>query len=114
MGLRPVLRLGSHHLAQLSATCTVYRSYVWQHVMPSPERNQVVRHVQALQGRLKKALTQEPAETALSLTEEEVCTLKHLFFGVTQYYAATPASERRIQQLAEVTALRVLVERMLH
>lgn len=110
MEMRPVLRLTHQHLAQLIAYCVVYRSYLWQYVMPTPERNQAMRGIQALQGRLEKACEQGQAEIALSVTKEEKCTIKQLFTGVTQFYGAAPSSEPRTRQLAELTTLRVLVE----
>lgn len=112
MSTRPVLRLGPHQWGQLIAYGVVYRSYLWQQVLPTPERNQEVRRMQALLGRLKTAV-QGQADGALYLDDEEVSTLKQLFAGVMRYYAAEPASARRIQQLAELTTLRVFVERML-
>lgn len=113
MEMRPVLRLNQQHFAQLMMYCTVYRSYLWQYVMPTPERNQALRDVQALQGRLERASEQGQPEITLPLTDAEKGTLKQLFNGVTQFYGATPPSEQRIQQLAELTAFRVLIERML-
>jgi hypothetical protein len=113
METRPALRLTQQHLAQLTAYCAVYRSYLWQSLMPTPERNQAVREVQALQARIEKANETGLAEVELSLTEGERNTIKQIFTGATQFYGAMPASEQRIQQLAEVTTFRVLVERML-
>lgn len=113
MNIRPVLRLSQCQLEQLLAYCGVYRSYLWQHVTPTPARNQAVRGLQALQGRLEKVHQQGQAEIILTMTCEEHGTVKQLFKGVTQLYAAAPAGEQRIRQLAELTTFRLLVERML-
>lgn len=113
MEMRPALRLTQQHLAQLIVYCGVYRSYLWQHVMPSPERNQAVREIQTLQARLEKVSESGQTEIELPLTEGEKATIKQVFTGATQFYGALPASEQRIQQLAELTTFRVLLERML-
>ncbi len=111
MGTRPVLRVTHQHLAQLLAYCAVYRSYLWQYVAPSPERNQTMRGIQALQGRFAHAYEQGQADIDLFFTGEEQGTIKQLFTGVTHFYGAAPSSEQRIQQLAALTTLRFLVER---
>ncbi len=112
MEMRPVLRLTQQQLAQLIAHCAVYRSYLWQHVMPTPERNQVLREIQALQGRFEKSYEQGQAEIDLPLIEGEKGTIKQMFTGVTQFYGAAPSSEQRTQQLTELTTLRLVVEHM--
>lgn len=113
MEIRQVLHLNRQHFEQLMAYCTVYRAYLWQYIMPTPERNQALRDIQALQGKLEKANEQEQPEITLPLTDAEKGMLKQLFNGVTQFYGAAPPSEQRIQQLAELTAFRVIIERML-
>src|SRR5579884_3604980 len=86
----PVLRLNACQVAQLIGYCTGYRSYLWQSVMPTPERNQIIRSIQALQARLEKAQEQGQAEIALFLTEEEKNTLKHLLNEVIRLYGSAP------------------------
>ena len=114
MNTHPVLRLSQCQLGQLIGYCTEYRAYLWQQVTPTPMRNQVVREIQALQGRLEKGYIYAQAESiVLPITGEEQGTVKQLFSSLTQYYAAAPACEQRIRQLAELTLLRGVVERTL-
>jgi hypothetical protein len=111
MGAVPVLRLTQRQLTQLLAHCTTYRSYLWQYLLPSPERNQTLRVIQSLQGRLEKAQEQGREGVDLSLTAEERSTIKQFLSGITQLYGAAPPSEQRTQKLGEITGLRLLVER---
>lgn len=109
MGTVPVLRLSRDQFAQLTAHLSAYRSYLWQSIMPTPERNQTIRSIQAMQGRLEQE--QGKADIALCLTAEEASALKQLFSGLIQLYGTAPPSEQRMQTLAELTSLRLLVER---
>ena len=110
METAPMLHLNSQQLAQLIGYCAAYRSYLWQHVLPTPERNQTVRGLQGLQGRLEKA--QEQATVlALPLCPEEKTALTQLFRGMTQYYAAAPSSEERTRALGDLASLRMYIER---
>ena len=107
----PVLRLNACQVAQLIGYCTGYRSYLWQSVMPTPERNQTIRSIQALQAKLEKAQEQGQAEMSLCLTEEEKNTLKLLLNEVIRLYGNAPPSAQRMQQLTEVAGLRIQLER---
>ncbi len=111
MATTPVLRLHSSQVGQLISYCAAYRSYLWQHTLPTPERNQAIRRIQALQGMLEKAQEQLQEEYALVLTDEAKQTLKHLLNEMLHLAANTPLSEQRTRQVAEIAGLRVLVER---
>ena len=112
MATAPVLRLTRAQVGQLIGYCAVYRSYLWQCTLPSSGRNQTIRRVQLLQGKLEKAQEQAQAEHALMLTDEEKQTLKHLLDEVLRLAANTPHSEQRTRQVAEIAGLRMLVEQM--
>lgn len=107
----PALRLNQHQIAQLMVHLTAYRSYLWQCVMPTPERNQTIRTIQAMQGRLE--LEQGQAEIILALTGEEGSTLKQVLSGLIHLHGTAQPSEQRTQTLGELAGLRLLVERTL-
>jgi hypothetical protein len=111
MATTPILRLHLSQVGQLIDYCATYRSYLWQHTLPTLERNQTIRRMQMLQARLEKAQEQAQAEYALLLTEEEKQALKHLLNEMLRLVSSAPLSEQRTQQVAEVAGLRVLVER---
>lgn len=109
----PILRLSPAQVAQLIGYCTEYRSSLWRYVLPTPERNQIIRCLQAFQGRLEKAQEQAQASIALLIAVEEKRMLTHLFRGLIQVYSNTPSSEERNQALGEITACCRAIQHML-
>ena len=113
MEAAPALRLNPQQLAQLLTHCVAYRAYLWQYIMPTPERNQTIRSIQALQGRLLAFQEQGQPEIALPLNSEETNLVKQLLSRLMQQYGNMPHSEQRTRMLGELASLRVLVERTL-
>lgn len=108
-----VLHLNRQQGTQLAAYCSAYRSYLWHCLLPSPERNQALRSIQGVQGRLEQLQEQGQAHLALPLSMEEGTTLKQLFIILMQQYGNAPPSAERNQKLGELGSLRVLIERTL-
>lgn len=113
METAPVLHLNPVQVAQLIGYCTAYRSYLWQSTMPTPERNQRLRSLQAFQGRLAKAQEQAQAGIALLVTLEEQGTLRQLLSGLIHLHGNTPPSDQRNQALGEMTECLLAIQRML-
>jgi hypothetical protein len=111
MGTVPAICLHVSQIAQLLGYCATYRSYLWQATMPTPGRNQTIRRIQSLQGKLEKSQEQGQAEVTLFLDDEEKGTLRHLLSEMLRLYTSMPSSDLRTQQLTELAALRLLVER---
>jgi hypothetical protein len=109
-----ILRLNPAQVAQLIGYHTEYRSYLWQSAMPTPERNQMLRSLQAFQGRLEKAQEQAQAGITLPITAEEKRTLQQLFSGLVQCYGHAPPSEQRNQTLAQLTECRLAIQQMIY
>jgi hypothetical protein len=107
----PDLRVTAAQIEQLSRYCAQYRSDLWLSAPPTPERNQVIRCLQALQARLEQAREQEQREHVLVLSEEEQHTLKHLLTEMLRRATLAPASPQRTQQMAQITELLLLVGR---
>lgn len=110
MQARLVLRLAQQQLECVLGWCALYRSSLWQNVPPTLARNQAVREIQVLQGRLTKVKEQGQPEIILVLTEEELSTLQQLCCRMTHWYAEAPISEQRTRYLSVLTVLRVLIE----
>lgn len=109
----PAFRSNRQQVAQLMAYLTAYRSYLWQCVIPTPERNQTIRSIQAMQGRLEREQEQGQAEIILTLTGEEGNTLKQVLRGLIHLHGTARPSEQRTQALRELASLRLLVEQTL-
>jgi hypothetical protein len=107
----PVLRLNQQQLAQLMAHLTSYRSYLWQRVMPTVERNQTIYTIQTMQGRLEQK--QGQTDSIFPVSREEGRILQQVLSGLMQLHGTAPPSEQRLHLLGEIAGLRMLVERTL-
>lgn len=108
------LSLDPSQADQLSWWCARYRSYAWQHLEPTPERNQVMKVAQAVQGRIS-ALRSGGAEARwLMISADEKQALRHLISTLIQASGAEAASEDRNRVLGELASLRIRIERMAH
>lgn len=108
----PLLCLSCQQQELLLVHLAAYPSCLWQTVLPSPERNQIIRRLQDLYARLEHTRESARAEVVLSLTCEEIGLAGQLCVWATQRYGAAPSSAQRNQALGELAALRALVERI--
>lgn len=106
-----VLRLNGQQITRLMTYLTVYRSYLWQAVLPSPERNQVIRTIQMLQGRLEPLQATGQEQRTIVLNREEGNTLKQILGELMRRYRTTAAWDRENPTLSELASLHLLVER---
>ncbi|MGH2509426.1 MAG: hypothetical protein ACRDHZ_18770 [Ktedonobacteraceae bacterium] len=109
----PALRMNQQQVAQLMSHLTVYRAYLWQRVIPTPERNHTIHLMQTMQGRLAYEQQQGHADLTFPLSKEEAQTLQRVFSGLMRLHGNAPRSEQRLHMLGEIAALRVLVEHLL-
>jgi len=107
----PILHLNQQQAEQLLAHCRAYRAYLWQCLMPCPQRNQALRTIQMVQGQVEHLQEHGHADCALPLRLEDRTTLQQLCLVLLQQYASAPPSAERTRRLGEVAGLRVLVER---
>ncbi|HEU5377871.1 MAG TPA: hypothetical protein VFV38_20800 [Ktedonobacteraceae bacterium] len=108
-----VLRLNQQQVTQLMTHLVAYRSYLWQAVLPTPERNQMIRTIQALQGRLEPLQAQGQVQGAITVSREEGSTLKQVLGELMKHYGAAASPARPNQTLSEIAGLHLLVERSL-
>jgi hypothetical protein len=109
----PMLCLSQQQVSQLLASCTLYRSHIWRTLPPSPERNQVLRLIQSVQGRLMAGQEQTRGEFTLVINQEEGRALRQMLTTVLAIYGQEPASQQRTQRLGDVAGLRLLLEQTL-
>jgi len=105
------LPLSTMQAAQLVGLCATYRAYAWRTLPPSPERNQTMKALQSVQGRVSQALTSGLETVWLLASEEEKQILRQVVCLLMQSYGAEPSSEERNQALGELAGLRLLIER---
>lgn len=106
-----MLSLSQPQAEQLAHACAAYRSYAWQMLAPTPERNQTMRVAQAMQGRLAEMRTLGAEQCVLRISEEERQALRTVISTLIQVYGAEPPTPERTQLLGVLAALRALLER---
>jgi hypothetical protein len=114
MQTAPILCLNSSQVTQLIAFCAVYRAHLWQQFQPTPERNQLIRAIQALEGRLEKAQDEATSHKVLSLSVGEKNALQQQLIELLRLYGKEPESIERNQRLAEIFEIRKTIEQMIH
>lgn len=103
--------LNTQQARHLVAACAAYRAYAWQALPPSPERNQTMKAVQAVQGRLLETRVAGTGEDIwLTMSEEEWQIMRQVINTLIQLTGAEGASEARTRALGELAGLRKLLE----
>jgi hypothetical protein len=106
-----LLLLNPTQAAQLSQVCVAYRSYAWQALSPSAERNQTMRAAQAIQGRVSELRAAGKEPLSFAMTEEERQAVRSMVSTLMQAYAAEPATVERNRLLGNLVLVRTLLER---
>lgn len=106
------LSLSFYQAAQLVEICTAYREFAWHELEPSPGRNQIMKAVQAIQGRisdLRRRTTVEPL--LLTLNEDEKRALRSMLLTLMEASKAEAPSDERTYLLGCLASLRAFIER---
>ncbi len=105
------LPLSQPQAEQLAQACAIFRSYAWQQLDPSEERNRLMKAGQSVQGRVSQQHTGGVEPLWLTITEDERSSLRVILSTLMQVYGTEPASSTRNQTLGDLATLRVLLER---
>ncbi|HEY0756866.1 MAG TPA: hypothetical protein VGD98_23135 [Ktedonobacteraceae bacterium] len=108
------LPLSPTQAEQLAHACAAYRSYAWQQLPPTQERNHLMKMAQAVQGRLLETQAAQTAAPVLRLTSEERQALRVIISVLMQVYGLQSPSVARNRWLGDLAALRILFERSRH
>lgn len=106
MGTAPALSLTREQASRLHTYLQTYRRYAFGCLMPSVDRNNILRILQTMQGKLTDVMAQKNALLMLMLTAEEMATLKAITMALLVLYAKKPASSERSATLADLAALK--------
>jgi hypothetical protein len=109
-----VLHLNVQQAEQLAAQCAAWRKYALQGLPASLERNQILRAVQAVEGRLLSLRKRQATEYTLSLHYDEAHALHQVILALMHVWGKAPNSEERIQAIGNLVMLRVMIERVLY
>jgi hypothetical protein len=108
-----LLRLNPSQVTQLIAFCEAYRSHLWRHLPPTPERNQAIRSMQALEAKLEQAQDKGTGDICLPFSQREKNTMQQQLFSLLQAYGSEPETEARNQKLEEIVNLRLTLNHLL-
>jgi hypothetical protein len=106
MSTAPPLLLTHDQARRLQGYIQTYRHYAFASLPPSTGRNNTLRILQAIQGKLIATLDQQTAVLQLVLTEEEMATLKAIVSELLTLYAKQPEGVERITTLGDLAALK--------
>ena len=84
-----------------------YRRQAYASVQPGVERNQTLRLLQGIQGRLLARRQQDAAP--LHLSSEEVQSLKEVIAVLFRWYGSQPATSERLTLLIGLNELRTML-----
>ncbi len=106
MSTAPPLLLPRNQACRLQIYLQTYRRYAFASLVPSTGRNQTLRVLQALQGKLIEAMDQQADVLQLVLTTEELATLKTVIMELLTLSAKQPESAERVATLGDLATLR--------
>jgi hypothetical protein len=106
MSTAPPLPLSHAQASRLQGYIQMYRHYAFASLAPSTGRNNTLRILQAVQGKLIEMMDQQTAVLQLVLTAEEMATLKVITAELLVLYAKKPESIERIATLTDLAALK--------
>ena len=110
MGTAPPFLLSRDQAQRLHTYIQAYRTYALTSLLPSTERNTVLRVLQVLQSKLIEVLDRVIAPSyplSLLLTREEAMTLKVAATELIALYSRQPESAERIARLSDLAALKL-------
>lgn len=106
MSTAPPLLLTHEQASRLQAYLQIYRRMTFASLLPSIERNQTLRLLQGMQGKLIGIVDQKTASLQLILTIEEMTTLKIIIRELLTLYATQPGGPERNATLADLADLK--------
>lgn len=102
MSTAPPLPLTYEQASRLQLHLQTYRRVIFASLLPSVERNQMLRTLQGVQGKLIQMMDQKMASLQLVLTTEEMTILKTIIRELLAWYATQPIGPERNMALADL------------
>jgi hypothetical protein len=107
MSTAPPFILTREQAVRLQSYIQTYRQYALARLMPSTERNILLRGLQALQGKLIEALDQPISPLQLVLSRDDVVVLKAMVNGLLTLYGGQLESADRTATINDLAALKI-------
>ncbi len=106
MSIAPPLLLSREQAMRLQTYIQTYRQYAFSSLLPSTERNNTLRILQVVQGKIIEAMDQSVTPLQLVLAKEEGATLKTVTTELLILYARQPDSNERTATLGDLAGLK--------
>lgn len=106
MSTAPPLVITHDQANRLQGYVQAYRHYAFASLVPSAGRNNTLRILQAVQGKVIAAMDQQTAVVQLVFMAEEIATLQAVTAELLVLYAKQPESAERIATLGDLAALK--------
>jgi len=103
----PPFILTREQAVRLQGYIQTYRQYALTRLLPSTERNILLRGLQALQGKLIEALDQPISPLRLVLSRDEVGVLNTMVNGLLTLYGGQAESAERTATINDLVALKL-------
>jgi hypothetical protein len=103
----PPFILTREQAVRLQGYIQTYRQYALTRLLPSTERNVLLRGLQALQGKLIEALDQPISPLRLVLSRDEVGVLNTMVNGLLTLYGGQAESAERTATINDLAALKL-------
>jgi len=107
MSAAPPFLLTREQATRLHDYIQTYRQYALTRLLPSTERNVLLRGLQALQGKLIEALDQPISPLRLVLSRDEVGVLNTMVNGLLTLYGGQAESAERTATINDLAALKL-------
>lgn len=106
MSTAPPFALSREQATRLQAYIQFYRQYAFSSLLPSVERNNTLRLLQLVQGKIIQILDQGPGRLQLILSCEERTMLKAVATDLLLLWSRQPESPERLTTLGDLAALK--------
>jgi hypothetical protein len=107
MSTAPPFLLTREQATRLHGYIQTYRQYALTRLLPSTERNVLLRGLQALQGKLIEALDRPANPLRLVLSRDEVGVLNTMVNGLLTLYGGQAESAERTATINDLAALKL-------
>lgn len=100
------LSLERKRAGRLQAYVRIYRQYIFAALLPSVERNSMLRLLQTMQGKLISALDQQTDTLQLVLAPEEMVVLQKVVAELLRLYAKQPDNGNRLAIVTDLADIK--------
>lgn len=107
MSTAPPFFMSHDQASRLQAYLQTYRQHAFANILPTVERNNLLRLTQAIQGKLIHLQVSRTEALQLILSQEERAALKAMITELLYLYARQPERQERDKALTDLASLKM-------